>query len=204
MRLSTLLKALPLVAAMSILVAPIASAIPIVPAAIDWSVTTSVVVSRPSGAPNTSITDIAGGVNLHFDAPTGGSGAGTATRRYDFETTAAASGGAVSLSIDLNDNSFLGFFKEDFGLQIMKNGAMPMTNGGPPPPTLLNITTVMIACIRIRPTNRPGERSAVVSCRHNSGPAPSSHGGIGSPRFGFGGGVGPSLPAAIVGPPRRR
>lgn len=110
-------------AALSLAAVPNASA-GFIPTASNWGVSVSTVVNRGSAAPNVSITDIVDGVNLHFDAASGGSGVGTTTRQYDYTTTAAASGGTVLLDVNLQYNAFLGFFQEDYGLQIMKNGSV--------------------------------------------------------------------------------
>src|SRR5437870_190674 len=91
---------------------------PIIPSAIDWSTTVTDVTVRNGGISNTSVTDVTGGVMLHFDEASGGSGIGTDTRYYDFTTTAAASGGTVTLDFNIDYNTFLGFAVEYFGLQV--------------------------------------------------------------------------------------
>jgi hypothetical protein len=97
---------------------------PSIPAPADWSVGVTTLVNRGSPAATTSVTSPAVGVvELHLEAPTGGLGVGTTTRQFDFTTTATASGVGV-IGLHVRYDAFLGFFQEDFGLQLIRNGAV--------------------------------------------------------------------------------
>ena len=118
-------------------VAGITEATPIIPDSSDWSVTVTTITNRGSGAPNTSITNLAGddGVLLHYDAPTGGLNIGTSMRQYDYTTTASATG-MLNLSFDVEFNAFTGWFISELALHVLQNGVevqtlFPFTSNAP-------------------------------------------------------------------------
>lgn len=101
-----------------------AHAIPI-PAASDWSTDISDVAVRGlSGPSNTAITDISGGVQLHYDAPSGGRGRGTDQRQYDFTTSVTAGG---ILDFDIAFSAETGFFFNEIFLGVIQNDVLVQT-----------------------------------------------------------------------------
>ncbi len=109
--------------AILLLISVQAAAAPEIPNAESWSVAISTVVNRGSPPASASITDLQAGVNLHFEAETGGFGIGTTASRFEFTTSASASG-VGTISLDIRYSAFLGFFLEDYGLQVIRNGSV--------------------------------------------------------------------------------
>ena len=104
----------------------IAEATPTIPDASDWSVAVTTITDRSSGAPSTSITNLMAddGVQLHYDAPTGGFGIGTSMRQYDYTTTASTNG---MVNFDVNLNAFTGYYVTELSLSVLQNGAEVQT-----------------------------------------------------------------------------
>ena len=89
------------------------------PDAVSWSTTLTTLVNRGTYGPTTSVDDAAGGVSFYYSARNRGSG--TSTLRYDFTTTATED---AVLSLDLRYAAVQGYYGNDWGLEVIQNGAV--------------------------------------------------------------------------------
>ena len=95
-----------------------------IPPASNWDASNIIVLNRNSPEPTMTVIDIADGVLLSYDAPTGGFGVGTSERQYNFVTTASASS---ILTFDLSIDAINGGFNNTLTLEVLHNGNVVST-----------------------------------------------------------------------------
>ncbi len=95
-----------------------------IPPASDWSASNVITLNRNSPEPTMAVIDIATGVLLSYDAPTGGINVGTSGRQYNFVTNASVSS---ILTFDLSIDAINGTFNNSLTLEILHNGNVVST-----------------------------------------------------------------------------